>query len=70
MKYKSEAQAFQAIRKEYKRRRNEAQRQQNHYDWSAKHGGQRHPYLLKMVSKIMKNHQYISPIKRPSFRPR
>jgi hypothetical protein len=54
MKYKSEAQAFQAIRKYMKEKRNSSQRYQNEYVWTIKNSGKRHPTLFKLVSKYDK----------------
>jgi hypothetical protein len=50
---KSEAEAYQAIRRYYKKRRNSAQREQSYYMWPVHNDGERHPAILKMVSKIM-----------------
>lgn len=53
MLFKSEAQAYQAIRRYYKKRRNMAQRDQSYYMWSVNNDGERHPAIVKMVSKII-----------------
>lgn len=49
---KSEAEAYQAIRRYYKKRRNSAQRDQNYYMWPVYHDGERHPSILKWLSKF------------------
>ena len=50
--YKSEAQAFQAIRRDWKRKRNEAQRAQTMYQWQIEHE-EVHPYIRKFIASVM-----------------
>ena len=52
---RSEAQAYQAIRRYYKRKRDRAQRDQNEYMWSVNHNGERHPKIVKQIQKIIPN---------------
>lgn len=47
--YKSEAEAYQAIRRDWKRRIASAQRAQNMYVWEAINGT-KHPAILKAVA--------------------
>jgi len=49
---KSEAQAYQAIRRDWKRRLNNAQRAQNIYMWEAINGT-KHPTIVRFVAKSM-----------------
>lgn len=48
----SEAQAYQAIRREWKQKRNDAQRKQNYYMWQLEHK-EVHPKIIREVSIIM-----------------
>jgi hypothetical protein len=49
----SEAQAYQAIRKDWKERYNRAQRSQTCYRWEAD-TGEKHPQIVRFVSAAMK----------------
>lgn len=50
--YKSEAQAFQAIRKHWKHFRNEAQREASYYQWQVEHQDV-HPQVKNIVAAII-----------------
>lgn len=50
--WNSEAQAYQAIRREWKQKRNEAQRKQNYYMWQVENR-EVHPKIIREVSRIM-----------------
>ena len=52
MKYQSEAQAYQAIRRDIKKKRDRAQRHQNEYMWTIENGGERHPNLYKFIKRF------------------
>ncbi len=49
---KSEAEAYQAIRRDWKRRLNNAQRAQNIHMWEAINGT-KHPIIARFVAKSM-----------------
>jgi hypothetical protein len=53
MNFCSEAQAYQAIRRDWKRRRNYAQRAQTYHQWEAD-TGTRHPVVVRAVAATMK----------------
>ena len=53
MNYISEAQAYQAIRKDWKERYNRAQRSQEYYRWEAD-TGEKHPQIVRFVAAAMK----------------
>jgi hypothetical protein len=52
MAYRSEAEAYQAIRREWKHRRNSAQRDQTYWMWQVKNK-EVHPHTRGIIAKIM-----------------
>jgi hypothetical protein len=51
--FRSEAQAYQDIRKHWKERYNKAQRSQEYYRWEAD-TGEKHPQVARFVAAAMK----------------
>lgn len=61
---KSEAQAYQAIRKYWKILRNSAQRQASLYDWEAEHQ-EAHPRIQQAANALTGMDVVVMPILRP-----
>lgn len=51
MNFKSEAQAYQAVRKHWKYYRNEAQREASYYQWQVEHQDV-HPQIKNIIASI------------------
>ena len=62
--FKSEAEAYQAMRKEWKHRRNIAQREASIHQWELEHG-EVHPQVRRMVAHVSHITDVHMPINRP-----